>query len=137
MSTNKWMTSNKFLTPGTMSRDSLYNTKIPNSHQKKSCFKAVLKCPLTKTKLSIALLKLNLTKVYENWMHNYRSENVSNDIFRFSVSIIELEFQPTGFLVCHFYPKIGVNERLAHFNSVLSNTGWFKRQTKNTVQFSL
>ena len=29
-------------------------------------------------------------------MHDYSSENISNDIFQFSVRVIELEFQPIG-----------------------------------------
>ena len=129
------MTSNKFLTPGTMSRDSLYNTKIPISHQKKSCFKDVLKCPLTETKLSIALLKLNWMEMHENWMLDYWNENTSNDIFHFSVNVIELEFQPIGFLAIfhYFYPKIYVN---AHFNSVFSNNGWLNRKRANTDRFA-
>ena len=44
-----------------------------------------------------------LTKVHENWMHDYGSENTTNDVFYFSVSAIELEFQPIDFLACHFF----------------------------------
>ena len=44
-----------------------------------------------------------LTKLHENWMRHYSCENTFNDIFYFSVSVIKLEFQPTGFLACHFF----------------------------------
>ena len=43
-----------------------------------------------------------LTKVHEIWMHDYENEKASN-IFHFSVSVIKLEFQPIGFLACHFF----------------------------------
>ena len=42
-------------------------------------------------------------KVHINWMHDYRNENTSNEIFPYSVSVIELEFQPIGFLGSHFF----------------------------------
>ena len=42
-------------------------------------------------------------EVHEIWMHDYRSENLSNDIFPFSVSVVELEFQLIGFLACHIF----------------------------------
>ena len=35
-------------------------------------------------------------------MHDYRNENVSIDTFNFSVSVIELVFQPIGFLAFRF-----------------------------------
>ena len=38
-----------------------------------------------------------LMKIYEIWMRDYRNENTSNDIFKFSVCVIELELQPIGF----------------------------------------
>ena len=44
-----------------------------------------------------------MTKVHEIKMHDYLNENESNDIFHFSVSVIELEFQPIGFLLGHFF----------------------------------
>ena len=70
----------------------------------KDAFKAVLKCPLTEAKLSNALLKLIfLTKVHEIWMHDYWSENTSNDIFHFSITVIELEFQRKGTFECKFF----------------------------------
>ena len=59
---------------------------------------------------------------------------MSNDIFHFSVNVIEL--QPIHFLACHFfchfYPKIDAN---AYFSSVFSNNEWFNRKTKDTVRF--
>ena len=54
---------------------------------------AVLKCPLTEAKLSNATFEAYfLTKKHANWMHDYLSGNTSNDIFYFSVRVIELEF---------------------------------------------
>ena len=44
-----------------------------------------------------------LTKMHEISMLDYWSENTSNDIFQFSVSVIEHEFQLIGFLVRHFF----------------------------------
>ena len=35
-------------------------------------------------------------------MHYYRDESTPNDIFHFSVSVIELEFHKIGFLTRHF-----------------------------------
>ena len=70
-----------------------------------------------------------LPKVHENWMNVYWSENTSNDIFHFSVSVIELEFSADRFsrtpLFSHFYPKIDAD---AHFKSVFLNIGWYKKK---------
>ena len=70
-----------------------------------------------------------------NLVLDYWSENTYNDIFQFSVNVIELEFQLISFLVCHFhhlYQKIATN---ADFNYVFSNIGWFNRKMVNTVRF--
>ena len=67
-------------------------------------FKAVPKCPSIEAKRTKAVLKLIfLTKANEVWRRDYSSKNASNDAFHFSASIIEFEFQPIGFLVCHFF----------------------------------
>ena len=34
----------------------------------------------------------------EIWRHDYRSENISNDVFHFSVNIVRFEFKPMDFL---------------------------------------
>ena len=44
-----------------------------------------------------------LMKVHKAWMRNHWSENPSNYIYQFSESVIELEFQPIGFLGRHFF----------------------------------
>ena len=53
---------------------------------------------------------------------------MSDDVFHFSVNVIELEYQIIGFLgaslLHQFYPKIESN---AHFDSV-SNTGRFNKK---------
>ena len=41
--------------------------------------------------------------MHEIRMHDYWNENTSNDTFYFSVSVVELEFQPIGFLASHFF----------------------------------
>ena len=74
---------------------------------------------------------------FEIWMHDYWNKSTSNNIFHFSVSVIELKFQLIGFLGCplflHFYPKIDSN---AYFYSVFKNISLFNRKTINAVWFS-
>ena len=106
--------------------------------------KAVLNCPLTEAKFSYALLKLFFFFFFSffnesGWKFHYWNENKSNDIFHYSVSLMELEFQPILGLsrmpfFHHFYPKIDVN---AYFNCVFSNIGWFNRKTANAVRFPI
>ena len=92
------------------------------------CFSAQIPTDWSKTFLC-TFEAYFLTKVHENRMRDYWSEITSDDIFHFSVSVIELEFRPIGFLTCHlfrhFYPKIDAN---ANFNSVFSNIGVFNRK---------
>ena len=100
-------------------------------------FNAVLRPPLTKVKLPYSLLKLifgrKCIKLSDAGLLKW---NMSNDVFLFSVIIIELEFQPVGFLALHlyhFYPKSDSN---AHFNPVFSNIGWFKAILKRVFYLS-
>ena len=76
--------------------------------------------------------------MYANWMRVYWSENASNDIFHFSVSIIELEFQPIGFLAWHFFVtfirKLTQTLILTLFFRIM---GKFNIKRKNTVRFSI
>ena len=44
-----------------------------------------------------------MTKVHKIWMYDYWNENRPNDIFHFSVSVVELKFQQISFLSFHFY----------------------------------
>ena len=77
-------------------------------------------------------------KVHEIWMHDYWNENTSNDIFPFSVSVIEIKFQPIGFLACHFFftfiQKLTKMLILTLFCSIL---GYLIEKTINTVWFSI
>ena len=91
---------------------------------------------IVEAKHSKAVLEfIYLAKAKEFCKHDY---SMSNYVFHFSVSIIEIEFQSIGFLACHFfhhfYPEIDSN---AHFDSDFSNTGRFNRKTINTVRFSI
>ena len=66
--------------------------------------KAVLKCLLTGVKISNALLKLIFWwKCMKFGCMIIKEKNTSNDIFHFSVSVVELQFQPIDFLACHFF----------------------------------
>ena len=70
----------------------------------------------------------------------YSSKTMPNEAFHFSASIIELEFQPIGFLISHvslfrnLYPKI---EWSANFDSVFSNAVWFYKKKMTAVLFSI
>ena len=88
----------------------------------KHAVKAVLKWPLTEAKFSNAFLKLIfLTKMHENWIYYYWSENASNGIFHFSVQYYRTRVSTDRFSrvppFLHFYPKIDTN---AHLNFVFS-----------------
>ena len=82
-------------------RRDLRNQNIPQ---------AVLKCSSFEAKHSKVVSKfffffsfLFLTKANEIERYDYSSKNLSNDAFQFSVSVTELEFQPIGFIACHFF----------------------------------
>ena len=68
-------------------------------------FKAVLKCLLTGKKFLKHFWSLFFDNCAFNWWC-YWNKNASNDIFFFfffSVSVMEFESQPTGFLAHHFF----------------------------------
>ena len=69
-------------------------------------------------------------------MYNYWNENTSNNIFHFPVSIIELEFQPIGFMTCNFFVtfigKLTQTLILTLFSQILEG---FNRKAKNNVRF--
>ena len=95
--------------------------------------KTLLKRSLTKAKFSNPLLKLIfLAKVRETWIHDYWNENTPDGIFHFFVSVIELEFQPIGFLITFIRKLIKM-----FILNLFSNIGRFNRKMKNAVRFSI
>ena len=61
---------------------------------------------------------------------------MSDDIFHFSVSVIELELQPIGFLGCHFFiPFIRKLTQMPILIPFCRISGGINRKTKNTMRF--
>ena len=55
-------------------------------------------------------------------MHDYWNVNTSNDIFHFCVSVTEFEFQPIGFISCHFFTSFIQNLMQMLIFSLFSRT---------------